>query len=339
MQMIEGRQQMNMARQKHAIAKHIAGHITDADDAEVFLLHIYSQLTKMPPHRHPGPAGGDAHGLVVIAVRAAGGKAIPQPELVLGSNTVGDVRECSSALVRRHHQVTVVPVPPHHIRRRQQFTSSKVVGNIQHATDEGLIGFHPILLQLLSVIGLPLDDEAALGTGWHDDRVLYLLRLHQTQHLGAIVLATVRPAQPAASHRPASQMHPFHISAINEDLKPRPRLGHAVNSTGVQLEGDVVFRLLCIPHLVTLKIVSAQGGIHQVEHGAQHTVLGQVHHFVNVLHDLLPQFFCMGGGVFLGDFFRAKAGAKVCQQTAAQTGVGVEGVGDELRAIAKLNLL
>ena len=43
-----------------------------------------------------------------------------------------------------------------------------------------------------------LRQEAALGAGRHDDRVLDLLRLAEAQHLGAEVLGAVRPADAAA---------------------------------------------------------------------------------------------------------------------------------------------
>ena len=69
-----------------------------------------------------------------------------------------------------------------------------------------------------------LDDEAALGADRHDDGVLDHLRLDQPEHLGAEVLAAVRPAQPAAGDGAEAQVHALDPRAVDPDLELRPRL-------------------------------------------------------------------------------------------------------------------
>ena len=67
-------------RQQHAIAEHVAGHVADADNGESLVLDVAAQLAEMALDRFPGAARGDAHLLVVIAMAAAGGESIAQPE-------------------------------------------------------------------------------------------------------------------------------------------------------------------------------------------------------------------------------------------------------------------
>ena len=57
-----------------------------------------------------------------------------------------------------------------------------------------------------------------------DDRVLDHLGLHQAEHLGAEVLAPVRPADAAAGDHPAAQVDALHLRAVDEDLEQRARL-------------------------------------------------------------------------------------------------------------------
>ena len=65
--------------------------------------------------RLPGAARGDAHHLVVVAGRAAGGEGVAQPELVLDRNAVGDVGEGRGALVGGDDEIGIVIVVPHDI--------------------------------------------------------------------------------------------------------------------------------------------------------------------------------------------------------------------------------
>ena len=73
------------------------------------------ELAEVPLDRLPGAAGGDAHRLVVVAGRAAGGERVAEPEAVVERDPVGDVGERRGALVGGHHQVGVVAVVADHV--------------------------------------------------------------------------------------------------------------------------------------------------------------------------------------------------------------------------------
>ena len=64
-------------------------------------------------HRLPRAARGDAHRLVVVARRAAGGERVAEPEAVLDRDLVGDVGEGRGALVGGDDEVGVVAVVAH----------------------------------------------------------------------------------------------------------------------------------------------------------------------------------------------------------------------------------
>src|SRR5262249_23139735 len=166
-------------------------------------------LAEVPLHRLPGTAGGDAHGLVVVAGRAAGGEGVAEPEAVLGGDAVGDVGERGGALVRGDHQVGVVGVVAHHVLRRVDAPAAPAhpprvrdVGDVERAADERAVAGHALGEPRLPVgrVGQPLADDPALGAHRDDHRVLNHLRLYQAQDLGAEVLPAVGPAQPAAGH-------------------------------------------------------------------------------------------------------------------------------------------
>jgi hypothetical protein len=79
-------------------------------------------------------------------------------------------------------------------------------------------------------------DEAALRADRHDDRVLDHLRLHQAQHLGAEILAPVRPAQAAARHAAAAQVDAFHARRIDEISNIGRGSGRPCTSAGLNLK-------------------------------------------------------------------------------------------------------
>ncbi len=144
--------------------------------------------------RLPGAARGDAHFLVVVTGRTTAGESVVQPEAVGLAHAVGDVGEGRRALVGGHDQIGVVAFPGHDVGRTHRGAfADDVVGDVQHAGQEGLIGADGFGLHFLAraadrqLLGI----EAALGADRHDDRVLDLLGLHQTQNLGAEVVATV----------------------------------------------------------------------------------------------------------------------------------------------------
>ena len=96
--------------QQHAVAEHVARHVADADDGDGGRVGVDAEVAEVAAHRLPGALGGDAHLLVVVARRTAGGEGVAQPEAVLGGDGVGQVGERGRALVGRHHEVGVVAV-------------------------------------------------------------------------------------------------------------------------------------------------------------------------------------------------------------------------------------
>ena len=245
MPVIEGGDQPDVLAQQHPVAEHVAAHVADADDGEVLGLGVDAHLPEVPLDRLPRALGGDAHGLVVVADRSAGGERVAQPEPVGLGDVVGDVGERGGALVGGHHQVGVVAVAPYHLRWRADLSGRvvDVVGDIQQPGDEELIAGDALGAGGVAVDGgvaggqwRALEHEAALGADRHDDGVLHRLRLDQTQDLGAEVVATVRPAQPATRHRAEPQVHAFDAGRVHEDLVFGARQRQLVDQLGVQLD-------------------------------------------------------------------------------------------------------
>lgn len=116
--MVEGRHQPDVFGEQHSVAEHVTAHVADADDSEVLGLGVDAHLPEVPFDTLPRALGGDAHGLVVVAHRTAGGEGVAQPEAVGLGDVVGDVGEGRGALVGGHHQIGVVAVAAHHPLRR-----------------------------------------------------------------------------------------------------------------------------------------------------------------------------------------------------------------------------
>ena len=234
--------------------------------------------------RFPGAAGGDAHGLVVVADAAAGGEGVVQPEAVVVRDPVGDVGEGCRALVGGDHQVGVVVVAADHPVRRHDQAGVPVVGQVEQPGDE-----HPVagdaFGKLLFAVGLriaggrrrALDDEAALGPDRDDDGVLDLLRLDQAEDLGAEVLRPVRPAQAAAGDVPEPQVYAFQPRRVHPDLMGRNGFRHARDLVRVELDGQEVAPVALVVQPV---FVGPRGRPDHAEHGAQDPVGVQAGHRV-----------------------------------------------------------
>ena len=220
MHVVEGRQQPGVLGQQQAVAEHVARHVADADAGEILRLDVGAELAEMPLDALPGAARRDAHLLVVVAGRPAGGEGIVQPEAVVARHAVGDVGEGRGALVGGDHQIGIVLVAPHHLLGRHQLAADRIVGDVEQAAHQGLVAMHHLGHHRFAVGGLrrALHHEAALGADRNDDGVLHHLRLHQAQHLGAEILAPVRPADAAARHLAAAQMDRFRARRIDEHL-------------------------------------------------------------------------------------------------------------------------
>ena len=225
--MVEGGDQPDVLGQQHAVAEHVAGHVADADHGEVLGLGVDAQLAEVALDRLPGAAGGDAHGLVVVAGRAAGGEGVAEPEAVARRRPRWRCRRTSRCPCRRRprgrcrrrragpRRRAARPRPP---TRLSVMSSS--AGDERPVAGDALgqpgVAVHGRVRQLLG-------DEAALGADRHDDGVLHHLRLDQAEDLGAEVLAPVGPAQPAAGDLAEAQVHALDPRRVHPDLELRPR--------------------------------------------------------------------------------------------------------------------
>ncbi|EXI92916.1 MAG: hypothetical protein AW12_00215 [Candidatus Accumulibacter sp. BA-94] len=220
---IEGGEEPYFARQQHAVAKDIAGHVADADDGEGLRLDVDTELAKVPLDGFPGAACGDAHLLVVVANRSAGGEGIAKPEVVFDGDGVGDVREGCGPLVGGDHQVGIVAITAAHAGGGLHPAVDPIVSQVEQAPDEGRIAGNALGQPCLPLTGRrqPLADEAALRAERHDHRVLDHLRLDQAQHLAAEVFHAIRPAQTATGDAGATQVHALDPLAVDEDLVQR----------------------------------------------------------------------------------------------------------------------
>ena len=277
-------------RQQHAVAEHVARHVADADDGEGRGLDVAVHLAEMPLHRFPGALGGDAHLLVVVAGRAAAGEGVVEPEAMLLADGVGGVGEGRRALVGGDDEIGIVLVAPHHAGRRNDVVDVDIVGDRQQAGDEVLVGrragFEDRVAtgahrQLLRI-------ETALGADRHDDGILDLLRLDQAEHLGAVVLGAVRPAQAAAGHRAEAQMHALDLGAVDEDLPPRPRRRQAVDRMRIELDRQRLAFLLRIGN----EMIGAQRGFDQVQIAADDGVVIDVGNVFQRVLDLGLEMLC-----------------------------------------------
>ena len=200
MQVIEGADQADVLGQQHAVAEDVSRHVADADAGEIGGLGVDAEFAEMALDRFPGALGGDAHLLMVIADGATTGEGVAEPEAVIDGDPVGDVGEGRRALVGGDHQIGIVGVVADHVGGWGDFAGDEIVGNVEQAAYEGFVTGHRLCHQGHAVAagGRLLNHEAALGANRHDDRVLDHLRLHQAKHLGAEILAPVRPAQATA---------------------------------------------------------------------------------------------------------------------------------------------
>jgi hypothetical protein len=140
---VESRHQQDVRRQQHAVAEHVARHVADAGDGELGRLRVHAHLAEVPLHRLPGAARRDAHDLVVVAHRAAGGEGVAEPEAVFRADAVGIVAEGGRALVGRDHQVGVVLVVPHAPAAAAPIASpTQVVGDVEQPAQVVLVAGH-----------------------------------------------------------------------------------------------------------------------------------------------------------------------------------------------------
>ena len=219
--MVECGDEAELAREQHAVAEHIAGHVADADHRERVDVGVDTELAEVRTHRFPRAASRDAHRLVVVARATAGRERVAQPETSGHRDLVGGVGERGGALIGRDHEVRVVAVVAHNAVGRSRHRRGVlrragwrdvVVGDIEQAADERAVAVGAFSEPRVAVGDRrqPFGHEAALRARWHDHRVLHRLCLDETEHLGAEVLAAVTPAQAAPGDLAHTKVYGFH---------------------------------------------------------------------------------------------------------------------------------
>ena len=145
-----------------------------------------------------------------------------------------------------------------------------VVGELEEGGDELAVAGESLRGEGGAALRGALEHEAPLRAHRHDDRVLHHLGLEEPQHLGAEVLAPVRPADPAPRDGAAAKVHPLEPGRVDEDLETRPRLRHLVHARRVDLEGEA--RPVAAVRRA-LVVVGAKGPVDELEVRAEDPVL------------------------------------------------------------------
>ena len=278
--MVERRDQLDRVRVEHAVAEDVAGHVADPDRRERIAQDVDPQLPEVPLDRFPRAAGGDAERLVIESRGTAAGERVPEPEPVPLAHRVRRIRERRRPLVRGHHEVRVGPVERADTRWMHDRSLDVVVREIQEPVHERHVLGEHLRLELVRCARPAFQDEAALGSVRHDDRVLDLLGLHQAEDLGPVVLLPVGPPDATARDHAGPQMDRLHRRRIHEDLEQGERLRHLGNVRRPQLDGE--------GEPVRPVGVRAHGGLDRAEERAQDQVLVERRDPLQILHDLVP---------------------------------------------------
>ena len=282
MPVVEGPDQPDLIRAEHAVAEHVARHVADADDGERSLIDVVPELAEVPAHALPGAAGGDPERLVVVAGRAARRERVAEPEPVLGGDRVRRVRERRRALVGRDHEVGVVAVVDAYAGGMHDRARDHRVGHVEHPADQRRVLAAHLVAKLVAPARGALEHEPALAADGHDHGVLDHLRLHQAQHLGAVVLAPIGPADAAAGDRPSAEMHALHLGVAHEDLEQRGGLGHRGHVGRAQLQAQP-------PAAIGPERVGAHGRQHELEEAAQDAILVEARDGIDARADRLAE--------------------------------------------------
>ena len=105
------------------------------DDRERVGPRVEVELAEVALERLPRAAGGDAERLVVVAVRAARGERVAEPEAVALGDPVRGVRQRRRALVGRDDEVGVVVVEHAHALGVDDLAVDEVVGDVEQPAD------------------------------------------------------------------------------------------------------------------------------------------------------------------------------------------------------------
>ena len=144
--------------------------------------------------RHPATLCGNAHCLVIVTDRTAARERITQPEIPFERYGVGGIGKGCRALVCGNHEIRVVAVMDHNVYRMDNLVIDDVVSDREQGANKYLIAFGALCKPGVAVyahVGQAFGVEAAFRPGRHNHRVLDALRLHQTEHFGAEIVAPV----------------------------------------------------------------------------------------------------------------------------------------------------
>ena len=275
-----------MSRQQHAVAKHIAAHVANADDRKRLRLRVLAKAAEVALDTLPSAACGDRHFFVVVAGRAARGECIAKPKAILGGDAIGRVGEACCAFVGGNDQVGVVRIVPDHIRWRHHGALDQVVGDIEQTAQVGLIAGNAFFHQCVAIAtGCALQDEAAFGTDGNDDRIFDLLRLDQPEHFGSVVFHPIGPTQATACDLAAAQVHPFDARRMDKNFEHGFGFRQTRYTSRIELKRQHRFGLTV---LIMLEKITAQGSLNQRQKLAQDAV------FVKVRN----AFECSGNGCY-----------------------------------------
>ena len=174
---------------------------------------------------------------MVITGTTPRGKGVTQPVAILSCNLVGKIRKRCGSLIRCNHQVGIVLIVAYDPGWRDHRFVAAVIGQVEHAADEGLVaGFHLCRTLLGCAQREAADDKAAFGADRDNDRIFDDLCLDEPQYLGTEVLWTIRPSESAPGNQATPQVHRLNASREYEDLDHRPGPGHPADRTTVNLE-------------------------------------------------------------------------------------------------------
>ena len=144
---VVGGDEADLVAQQHPVAEDVAGHVADADGGELVDGRVQVELAEVALERLPRAARGDPQRLVVVALRAARGERVAEPEAVAPGDAVGGVRERRRALVGRDDEVGVVVVEHAHALGVHDLALDEVVGEVEQAADEGHVAALDLGLQ------------------------------------------------------------------------------------------------------------------------------------------------------------------------------------------------
>ena len=152
--------------------------------------------------------------------------------------------------------------------------ATHVVSDVEQAADENAVALGALALHVLArgANGHQLRHESALGADRHDQGVLDVLRLHETENFGAEILAPVGPAQAAARDLAHAQVHAFDARRVHPDLVHRARLWQLGQQLRVELEREV--RLGQAVRAALIVVGAQRGHDHRTERAQDAVVVG-----------------------------------------------------------------